>query len=512
MRTDARNYAVGVPSTIVDKKTGEVLEGDAYVAVLDQLLVDARNITDMAEWEITDENRIAVQGMTGTANRVGTTIGIRALDQFSQKGAPGASRVHDLVAGAAVKQLRSWQGRIDAAAGTRRASAGWKRTARATRPSNLSPRLQLGDAGSQYCRVSFADPQTLTLDIVVGGHWYVMEFPFPYSRFRDFDKVGLPTVTFPDGRVRFDFAVQWVKQYPEISSRYVVGVDVGIAQYASVVVYDLVENRIVETTTLSRRVHSLSNKVKSANIQVRALQRKSRPRWQVAPHREANSRRKRELAIIAAQEVADLVFRYQAAVAVEDLSWIRNTMKNGRWNRGEFIRRLEEFVELNGSHVMRVSAYNTSQTCHCCGERIIHNAALRTVRCPSCRMIDDRDLNAAANIARRAGDRVVKASATRAKKAKGRKAVRRSNGGSGEPLRFPGRDRTKTGPTPRRPKEAKKRSMCSPAATVAGRPQTETSKRAAGRGVSRLLTRKAARDIPAQATEVVAEVTYQLIE
>ena len=45
-----------------------------------------------------------------------------------------------------------------------------------------------------------------------------------------------------------------------------------------------------------------------------------------------------------------------------------------------------------------------------------------------------------------------------------------------------------------------------------GRPQTETSKRAAGRGVSRLLTRKAARDIPAQATEVVAEVTYQLIE
>lgn len=54
-------------------------------------------------------------------------------------------------------------------------------------------------------------------------------------------------------------------------------------------------------------------------------------------HREAALRKKRELAILAAQEIADLSHQWgNAVVAVEDLSWISNTMQNGRWNRSAF--------------------------------------------------------------------------------------------------------------------------------------------------------------------------------
>ena len=55
-------------------------------------------------------------------------------------------------------------------------------------------------------------------------------------------------------------------------------------------------------------------------------------------HREAASREKRGLAILAAQEIAGLSRAWgNAVVAVEGLGWIRNTMQHGRWNRGALV-------------------------------------------------------------------------------------------------------------------------------------------------------------------------------
>ena len=180
----------------------------------------------------------------------------------------------------------------------------------------------------------------------------------------------------------FIFTVVTDNPVVQFSGDYVVGVDVGINDYATVVVRDTKTGRIVYETTLSQRVHSLWNSVQASERQVRYLKKKSdhllphrQARMAVLDeaqlHREAASRKKRELAILAAQEIAYLSHAWgNAVVAVEDLGWIANTMQNGRWNRGAFVRWLTHYVSQNGGWVVAVNPAHTSQLCHKCGSKV----------------------------------------------------------------------------------------------------------------------------------------------
>jgi len=137
-----------------------------------------------------------------------------------------------------------------------------------------------------------------------------------------------------------------------------------------------------------------------------------------------------------------------AVVAVEDLSWIRNTMQNGRWNRGAFVQWLTHYVAQNGGWVVAVSAANTSQVCHLCGEKVEHPEH-KVSLCPKHGEMD-RDVNAAANIAARAVPKVVKARKTRAKNRKLQSQAHLRTPIARASLKYPGRDRTKRVPTPKR--------------------------------------------------------------
>ena len=97
----------------------------------------------------------------------------------------------------------------------------------------------------------------------------------------------------------------------QFSGDWVIGGDVGINNYATVIVRDVKTGRIVYETTLSQRVHSLWNSVRASQRQVSYLKKKSdrlllyrQARMaaldEAQLHREAASRKKRELAILAA--------------------------------------------------------------------------------------------------------------------------------------------------------------------------------------------------------------------
>ena len=246
----------------------------------------------------------------------------------------------------------------------------------------------------------------------------------------------------------------------QFSGDYVIGVDVGINSYATVVVRSVETGRVVYETTLSQRVHSLWNSIRASQRQVRALRRKAATLLhdrqermsaldEARLHREAASRKKRELAILAAQEIAALSHAWgNAVVAVEDLGWVANTMQNGRWNRGELVQWITHYVSQNGGWVVAVNPSNTSQQCHACGAKVSHPKHEVSV-CPEHGAMD-RDVNAASNIAARTVPRVAKARVTRAKSRKLqpqrplRTLVARNS------LKYPGRDRTKNKPTPKR--------------------------------------------------------------
>ena len=385
------------------------------------------------------------------------------------KSKTGKSRKEWLVRHNAVTAFRSWQERVKAVNGesSKHVSRGWKRTMDASPPSYGEDFINLGVTDQQYAVIEndpFVDGE-IVLKMVIQGVRYRLIFPFNNTRFPE-GKVTLPLVKIENNQPVFIFTVATDNPVIQFSGDYVIGMDVGINNYATIVVRNTKTGEITYKTTLSQRVHSLWNSVRASEKQVKQLRKKAKPILYDRParraaleeaqlHREAASRKKRELAIIAAQEIAYLShFFDNAVVAVEDLSWVKNTMQNGRWNRGALVEWLTHYVSQNGGWVLAVNAANTSQVCHKCGSKVTHPEH-KVSDCPKCGAMD-RDVNAAANIAARAVPKVEKAREKRGNNSKLQPQAPLKTPVARRSLKYPGQDRTKSAPTPKRKKKGVK--------------------------------------------------------
>ena len=450
------------PSCVLDLN-GELLDS---ASVMSQLAAEVRDISAYATYvvrnDVTLGERLALTGAvqpTTAGRRAGVT-----MPEFLVTGKSGRSRKEALIQHRVVTEYRSWQERIAAANGEsgKYVSQGWKRTVDASAPSyGEAGFINLGAVNKQYAVIEntpLIDGE-IVLKMVIQGSWYRLIFPFSNTRFTT-GKVTLPVVKVKNSQPVFIFTVVTDNPVAQFSGDYTIGVDVGINDYATVVVRNSTTGGLVHKTTLSQRVHSLWNSVRASERQVRALNKKAEKLLyqrqahmsaidEAQLHREAASRKKKELAILAAQEIAYLSHFYDnAVIAIEDLSWIRNTMSNGRWNRGAFVQWLTHYVTQNGGWVVAVNAANTSQVCHLCNEQVEHPEHKVSI-CPKHGDMD-RDINAAANIAARAVPKVEKARKTRAKNRKLQPSVPLKTPIARDSLKYPGRDRTKNVPTPKR--------------------------------------------------------------
>ena len=396
----------------------------------------------------------------------------------------GKSRKERLFRHRVVTAFRSWQERADAVNGesSKYVSQGWRRTVDASPPSYGEDFINLGSVDRSYVMIEndpFVDGEII-LKMVIKGKWYRLIFPFDNARFTD-GKVTLPVIKVEDNQPVFIFSVAIDNPVVQFSGDYVIGVDVGINNYVTVAVINSSTGQIVYNTTLSQRVHSLWNSIRASEKQVKQLREKAEPivydrQGKMAAldeaqlHREAASRKKRELAIVAAQEIAYLShFFDNAVVAIEDLSWVRNTMQSGRWNRGELIKWLTHYVSQNGGWVVTVNSANTSQLCHKCGSKVTHPEHNVSVCKEHGRM--DRDVNAAANIATRAVPKVEKAREKRGNNSKLQPQAPLKTPVARSSLKYPGQDRTKSAPTPKRKRKGVKTHL-SPARVQASRVDT----------------------------------------
>ena len=475
---------VARPSHILDLN-GELLDS---ASVMSQLTSEVQGISSYATYTVRNDSKLKdeLSRVTATAPAVaGCQAGVvmpdfLVPDKKDEDGNPltdkngepvklktGKSRKERLFRHRVVTEHRSWQERIAAANGesSRYVSQGWKRTVDASAPSHGEDTVNLGAVDKHYAVIEnnpFADGE-IVLKMVIQGKWHRLIFSFDNMRFRE-GKVALPVVKVENSQPVFIFTVVTDNPVVQFSSDYVVGVDVGINDYATVVVRNSNTGHVVHKTTLSQRVHSLWNSVRASERQVKQLNKKADKLLyqrqahmcaidEAQLHREAASRKKRELAILAAQEIAYLSHAYgNAVVAVEDLGWVSNTMQNGRWNRGTFAQWLTHYVAQNGGWVVAVNAANTSQVCHMCGAKVAHPEHKLSI-CPEHGAMD-RDVNAAANIAARAVPRVKKARKTRAKNRKLQPSAPLKTPIARGSLKYPGRDKTKGVPTPKRAKRA----------------------------------------------------------
>lgn len=390
-------------------------------------------------------------------------------------GKSGHSRLERMMQGRLVDETLSWNERCFAKQGKsdKYTSQGWKRTADASKPKDVKPMMNLAHAGDDRYVKFLHDPisQSLPyfdLELVIQGHWHTLRFKFDYARFKDGAKVCLPNVFLNDkGKPVFSFPVEYTTQYLPVSSRYVIGIDVGVIFPVMVVVRDVVTGTTQHVTSLSRRIASLDKSIKASNRQKNSLFSKDRFE-ESALHRKASSRKKQEIAKIIGQEVANLSLEWDnALVAIEDLAFVKNTAAYSRWNRGEMVKWIEHYVNLNGGRVLSVYASYTSQECNYCGARGICSERDFICQNPQCfayQEIQDRDINAAGNIAQRletsgVKEKVVQARQEGAKRAEKLKKTKKKHfkhsPETRQNLKYPGRDRTKTAPTPKRIKAKK---------------------------------------------------------
>jgi len=438
-----------VPYAAFDKNGGPLNLSE----VLDGIRQDAELVAHYALQEMTEQNLALVTYFDGIKPAdAGRQMRLFLPAEVKKRFKSGASRLEKMFQEQVVTNLRSWVTRVEVMAQTYPGyvSEGWKRTASKSKPASLKPRLALSATDKGYHKNFSVTPERISLDMVVQGKWVTLHFPTPPQLLEVGCEPGAPDIWVDkNDRVVFGFHGKTDPGRPEFSERYVIGVDVGVKNPAAYVVWDTEKKEIVERSLLGQRARSLNNKIKRTQTQVTSLQKKNRSEESVS-HREHLSNRRLELSILIAQELADVSWRYgNAIVSFEDLSHIKNTMKHGRWFRGEVHRRTRDMVEADGGRVMKVSAAYTSQRCHVCGENL-NMSDYSQPRCDTCGINHHRDLNAAANIAQRAN--VKKACETRKKHATKTKRVRRSKCHS-KPLKHPG---TKNRPTPKAPQNRPK--------------------------------------------------------
>ena len=451
------------PSHVMDLN-GELLDTTSIMA---ELASEVQGISGYSTYVVRNDTKLAdklAQAGAVQPATAGRRAGVKMPD-FLVTGKSGRSRKEALIQHRVVTEHRSWQERIDAVNGesSKHVSQGWKRTVNASPPSYGEDYVNLGAVNKQYAVIEnnpFIDRE-IVLKMVIQGKWYRLIFPFDNTRFPE-GKVTLPVIRIQDGKPVFIFTVATDNPVIQFSGDYIIGVDVGINNYATVVVRNSKTGNIAHKTTLSQRVHSLWNSIRASERQVKQLREKAEPILydrqakmaaldEAQLHRKAASRKKKELSILAAQEIADISHQYDnAVVAIEDLSWISNTMQNGRWNRGELVQWITHYVSQNGGWVLSVNAANTSQVCYLCGGKVTHPTH-KVSKCAKCGETD-RDVNAAANIAARAVKKVGTARNTRANNRKLQPQVPLKTPIGRKALKHPGGSRNKNCATPKRKK------------------------------------------------------------
>ena len=435
------------PFACREKKTGTGLD---LHDILGELRNDATLCATEAFKHITVENLEKISEYDGLKPAVaGRRIGIK-LSSVGRS--TGRNRFEAMVQEYAVSQLRSWRELRKVIAGKtdKYVSTGFKRTANANKPDFLKPRLALSATDKQYYAIRQAG-SNIELDMVVNQRWVTFKFAAPKRFTEPGVHVIAPTISIDDrNRVMFNWYVELSVERAPFSDKYIVGVDVGLTNHTTAVVRDVITGQVVEASFMNRRVRSLENKIQRTKIQIAVLKKHGRDE-EAEPHRAALSNRRKELSILISQEVSDLSYQYgNALVAIEDLSFITNTMKNGRWVRGMIVDRIKDMVESNGGRVMTVNPAHASRKCHRCGESLDMTDYHHPV-CTMCKVGWDRDENAAANIAGKLKDKHKKACQTRRKHAS--KKRRKNSKGSLRPLKHPLK---KTTPTPKAPQNQPK--------------------------------------------------------
>jgi putative transposase len=192
------------------------------------------------------------------------------------------------------------------------------------------------------------------------------------------------------------FLIDVERSEPQSPTGKAVGIDLGLQFFYTDSEGNQIENpRFLRKSekSLKRLQRRVSKRKKGSKNRKKAINKMARKHLKV-------SRQRREFAVRTARglvtssdviayedlKVCNMVKNHKLGLSISDAAWSMFT----NW--------VNYFAKVRGVHVIEVSPHFTSQDCSKCGTRVKKSLSTRTHKCPSCGLIEHRDLNAARNI------------------------------------------------------------------------------------------------------------------
>ena len=192
------------------------------------------------------------------------------------------------------------------------------------------------------------------------------------------------------------FLIDVERSEPQSPTGKAVGIDLGLEFFYTDSEGNQLENpRFLRKSekSLKRLQRRVSKRKKGSKNRKKAINKMARKHLKV-------SRQRREFAVRTARGLVTS----SDVIAYEDLK-VCNMVKNHKLGlsisdaaRSMFVNWVNYFAKVRGVHVIEVSPHFTSQDCSKCGTRVKKSLSTRTHKCPSCGLIEHRDLNTARNI------------------------------------------------------------------------------------------------------------------
>lgn len=275
--------------------------------------------------------------------------------------------------------------------------------------------LNLGAVDKQMATMSVVDDE-LTLIWKCWDAEYYLTFKIPaYVLKRNIVKYSLPLVKQDRKTGEFAFIFTTFETItPRKGSAHAVGIDLGVIKPYSMVVANRDGQRVASYET-SSRLTQLARKrerlqTETRNIRTKISNRATRglssptQEQELERTRDKTTRLTKTITLQIGSEVTRKLIKHNSnLIQVENLKWVSgftgSKIGSSRWSHSQQQEAITHATTRAGFTVRKVSARNTSQTCHGCGEQITHRAG-RTVWCEECHTSVDRDFNAAMNIAK----------------------------------------------------------------------------------------------------------------
>ncbi len=192
------------------------------------------------------------------------------------------------------------------------------------------------------------------------------------------------------------FSVQAERKVEHVATGAQVGIDVGLKEFYT----DSNGNTVAPPRFLRKaekklkRLHRrLSRTQKPSHNRKKARQKLAKAYLKVQRQRE-DFARKQANALVTSHDliayedlkIANMVKNHHLAKSISDASW------------GRFLSWVNYYAALHEVPVIAVAPHFTSQQCSGCGKMVNKSLSERTHRCVFCRLVIDRDENAARNI------------------------------------------------------------------------------------------------------------------